>query len=62
MSEASTDLIGEVHDEIVFEIAEDIQEEADKFIREKMIEAGEIFVTAVPVEVDGQLKPYWEKG
>ncbi len=51
----------QVHDEIVFEIHESIQEEADKFIREQMIEAGEIFITDVPVEVDGHLKPYWEK-
>lgn len=53
--------IMQVHDEIVFEIHQDIQEDADKFIREKMIEAGEIFITDVPVEVDGHLRPYWEK-
>lgn len=53
--------IMQVHDEIVFEVHKDIKEAADKFIREKMVEAGEIFIKDVPVEVDGHLRPYWEK-
>lgn len=54
-------LLMQVHDEIVVEIAKDIEKEADAFIREQMIKAGEVFVKSVPVDVGGEIHPYWTK-
>jgi len=50
-----------VHDEIVYEIHKSIIEEGEIFVREQMINAGQIFIKSIPVEVNIKVAPYWEK-
>ncbi len=55
-------LVTQGHDEIGFEVKEEIAEEALAFAKAEMIKAGEKFIKKMPVEVDGHIKDYWSKG
>jgi len=50
-----------VHDEIVVEMTDDIEEQAGKFARVCMIKAAEIYLKEIPVEVDGIVDTHWRK-
>jgi DNA polymerase-1 len=55
-------LVTQGHDEIGFEVTEDIAEEAREFATAEMVRAGERFVKSMPVEVEGHIKDHWSKG
>jgi len=55
-------LVTQGHDEIGFEVSEDIAKEADEFAKGEMIKAGEKFIKSMPVEVEGVIKNHWSKG
>jgi len=50
-----------VHDELVVEFKQDIQDEAHPFIMDCMKKAGEHFLKVVPVEVGYKIDTYWRK-
>jgi len=52
----------QVHDELVFAVRDDLLKDAQEFLEDKMIKAGELFITKVPVKVDANVAKYWEKG
>jgi twinkle protein len=54
-------MVTQGHDEIGFEVSEDIAEEALVFAKEEMVKAGEKFIKSVPVEVEGYIKDHWSK-
>ena len=52
----------QVHDEVVVEVSEDIAEEAEKFIREKMLQAEcNLLNNRVPCDLDSHIENYWVK-
>jgi DNA polymerase-1 len=55
-------LVTQGHDEIGFEVSEDIVKEAEEFAKKEMIKAGEKFIKSMPVEVEGVIKNHWSKG
>ena len=55
-------LVTQGHDEIGFEVSEDIATEAAEFAKKEMIIAGEKFIKSMPVEVDAIIKDHWSKG
>jgi DNA polymerase I-like protein with 3'-5' exonuclease and polymerase domains len=55
-------MVTQGHDEIGFEVAEEIAEEALEFAKGEMIKAGEKFIHSMPVEVEGHIKDHWSKG
>jgi DNA polymerase I-like protein with 3'-5' exonuclease and polymerase domains len=55
-------LVTQGHDEIGFEVSEDIAEEAAEFAKREMIKAGEKFIRSMPVEVEAIIEDYWSKG
>ena len=50
-----------VHDEIVYEVHNDIIDDAMKFIEKHMIISGERFIKKVPIRVGIKQAPYWMK-
>ena len=54
-------MVTQGHDEIGFEVTEDIAEEALSFAKGEMVKAGEKFIKSVPVEVEGYIKDHWSK-
>ena len=54
-------IIMSVHDEAVYEIGKEIIKEGETFIREQMVDAGQLFIKSIPVKVNIKIAPYWEK-
>lgn len=54
-------LIMTVHDEVTAEVYKRIAEKAEEFIRQKMIEAGEVFLKEIPVDVSSSISKHWSK-
>jgi DNA polymerase I-like protein with 3'-5' exonuclease and polymerase domains len=52
-------IIGTVHDEIIIEVPERMANNASVALRETMIEAGKVFLSAVPVEVEVTIAENW---
>jgi len=50
-----------VHDEIVIEVRDDYVEQVVKIAESRMIEAGEVVIKSVPVEIDYTVAGYWTK-
>lgn len=55
-------LVTQGHDEIGFEVSEEIATEAAEFAKKEMIKAGEKFIKSMPVEVEAVIKDHWSKG
>jgi len=55
-------LVTQGHDEIGFEVSEDIVIEAAEFAKNEMIKAGEKFIHSMPVEVEAVIEDHWSKG
>ncbi len=54
-------IVNTVHDEIVVDCAEEIAEQVLKIVEYEMKRAGEVFIKAVPVDVEATIKDYWTK-
>ena len=54
-------LLMQVHDEIVFEVREDLAEEAKQFISVSMLSAEAEFLKEIPCEIDTHIENYWSK-
>lgn len=54
-------LVNQVHDEIVVECKRSDAEEADLYIRDTIVGAGQKYLKRVPVVVEGGIKTRWEK-
>ena len=52
-------IIGTVHDEIILEITDEMVEEAAVILRKTMIEAGNAYLSKVPIEVDVTIGETW---
>ncbi|WP_083260463.1 DNA polymerase (plasmid) [Cyanobacterium sp. IPPAS B-1200] len=52
-------ILATVHDEIVLEAHEDIAEDVSKVLTKTMVEAGEYFLTRVPIEADSNIGNSW---
>lgn len=50
-----------VHDEVAIEYREDLEEQVEKFIGEKMAEASVPFLTDIPIEFEIKKERYWSK-
>ena len=48
-----------IHDELVFEVDEDIAEEAKEFVTKCMIDAEQPFLGEIPAEVDVKISDVW---
>ena len=55
-------MVTQGHDEIGFEVSEEIAKEALEFAKGEMVKAGEKFIKSMPVEVEGHIKDHWSKG
>lgn len=61
LKEFDAKLVNTVHDEIVVEAKDDQAEKVFEIVKNEMVRAAEIFITAVPFVVDGILAPHWSK-
>jgi len=52
-------IIGTVHDEIILEVTDEMVEEAAVILRKTMIEAGNAYLSKVPIEVDVTIGETW---
>jgi len=52
-------IIGTVHDEIILEITDEMVEEAAVILRKTMIEAGNAYLSKVPIEEDVTIGETW---
>jgi len=52
LADTGAQIIETVHDEIILEVAEVMEDDAAEILRKTMIEAGEAYLSRVPVEVD----------
>ncbi len=61
MSGTSAKLVNIVHDEIIVEVKAEEAEDVAKLLEKAMCDAGEEFVTKVPVKVDVEISEEWTK-
>ncbi len=54
-------IVAMVHDEILVEVDEKYASDCKAFVEAKMIEAGERYLSLVPVTVEGKISKRWEK-
>jgi len=54
-------LILQIHDELLFEVADDVAEEASKFVQDCMEAAEQPFLGGIPAKVNASLAQTWEK-
>lgn len=52
-------IIGTVHDEIVLEVPDEKTNAAAAILRDRMIEAGKVYLSRVPVEVEVTIGDTW---
>jgi DNA polymerase I-like protein with 3'-5' exonuclease and polymerase domains len=52
-------IIGTVHDEIIIEVPEGVAGKAAVILKETMIQAGEAYLSKVPIEVEVTIGDSW---
>jgi len=59
LADTEAQIIGTVHDEIILEVLEEKANDAAVILRQTMIEAGEAYLSRVPVEVEVTIGETW---
>jgi DNA polymerase-1 len=59
LADTGAKIIGTVHDEIILEVPDSLAGEAAMILKETMIEAGEVYLGKVQIEVEVTVADTW---
>jgi DNA polymerase I-like protein with 3'-5' exonuclease and polymerase domains len=59
LEDTGSQILGTVHDEIMFEVPDRLADDTASILRKTMIEAGEAYLSRVPVEAEVTTADTW---